>query len=67
MLKRLRIKFIVIMMTIMSLMLMVILGLILHFTQRNFQMNSMEIMRNTIMEQRAPHRPDGRQPFVPFP
>ena len=67
MLKRLRIKFIVIMMTIVALMLMVILGLVLHFTQRNFLMNSMEVMRNTIMEQSAPGRPDGRQPFVPFP
>ena len=67
MLKRLRIKFIAIMMTIVSLMLMVILGLILHFTQRNFLMNSMEVMRSTIMEQSVPGRPDGRQPFVPFP
>lgn len=67
MLKRLRIKFISIMMTIITLMLLVILGLILHFTQRNFVTGSMEIMRNTIMEQNAPHRPDGRQPFVPQP
>lgn len=67
MLKRLRIKFIVIMMTIISLMLMIILGLILHFTQRNFDINGMEIMRNTLMEQSAPRRPDGHQPFVPFP
>ena len=67
MLKRLRIKFISIMMTIITLMLLVILGLILHFTQRNFVTDSMEIMRNTIMEQNAPRRPDGRQPFVPRP
>ena len=67
MLKRLRVKFIAILMTLVTLMLLVILGLVLHFTQRNFIMNSMEIMRNTIMEQSAPGRPDGRQPFVPFP
>lgn len=53
MIKRLRIKFICINMTIVTVMLLVILGLILHFTRRNLEDQSIRILR-ILTEDRTP-------------
>jgi len=66
-LRRLRIKFVAIMMTIFTLMLLSIFALILHFTHVNYIEGSAQQMRTVAMEPFVPGRPDGHRGFLPFP
>jgi len=65
-LKKLRIKFVAIMMTVVTVMLAVIFGLILHFTQLNYTKSSIEFMGSVTMEPRRPDRPDVPRQSSPF-
>ena len=67
MLKRLRIKFVAIMMSIFTVMLVLIFALILHFTHQSYIDSSIEQMRSVAMEPFVPDRPDGHRGFLPFP
>ena len=67
MLKKLRIRFVVIMMTVVSLMLAIIFGLILHFTRLNYIASSVQLMHSAAMEPIRPDRPDAPRDFTPFP
>lgn len=67
MLKRLRIKFVAIMMTVFTLMLLSIFALILHFTHVNYIEGSAQQMRSVAMEPFVPDRPDGHRGSLPFP
>lgn len=67
MLKKLRIRFVVIMMTVVSLMLAIIFGLILHFTRLNYIASSVQLMRSAAMEPIRPDRPDAPRDFTPLP
>ena len=67
MLKRLRFKFVAIMMSIFTVMLVLIFALILHFTQENYYESSMQQMRSAAMQPFVPGRPDGHRGFSPFP
>lgn len=61
MIKKLRIKFVCVIMLIAALMLAVILGCVIHFTKENLEMNSISTMQAHVSE--PPHREDpGRQP-----
>ena len=55
MIKRLRIKFVCINMTIVTIMLCVIFGLVLHFTSASMEKESFEMMQTMAMN---PHQPD---------
>lgn len=67
MLKQLRIKFVCIMMTIVTLMLFVILGVIVHFTKINLQENSVQMMHNVAQRPFIPERPDHRVDGIHLP
>ena len=67
MLKRLRIKFVAIMMSIFTVMLVLIFALILHFTHQSYIDSSIEQMRSVAMEPFVPDRPDGHRGVLPFP
>lgn len=61
MLKKLRLKFVVINMSLITVMLLVIFGLVIHFTAQAQQEQSLQLMRTLAQ---GPHRPDrpGTQP-----
>ncbi len=68
MIKRLKVKFVIIMMSVVTIMLIVVLGLLLYFTQQNLKHNSIEMMRNLASEPNNKGRPndlskDLRLPF----
>lgn len=58
MLKRLRIKFIIINMTIVTAMLCIIFTMVLHFTQQNLERSNLSMMRNMLLETGPHDRPD---------
>ena len=58
MLKRLRIKFVCMMMTIVTIMICVILGLILNFTRNNLETQSIQMMQSIAAEPFHIGRPD---------
>lgn len=58
MLKRLRLKFVCIMMTIVTIMICVILGLILNFTRNNLENQSIQMMQSIATEPFHMGRPD---------
>ncbi len=62
MIKRLRIKFVCINMTIVTIMLCVIFGTVLHFTSLNLEKESLDMMRAVARE---PHRPGVPGPGSP--
>ena len=64
MIKRLRIKFICINMTIVTAMLLVILGMVLHFTEENLQKQSMGMAQNLMGGMQFPAPPSGER-FAP--
>ncbi len=68
MIKRLKVKFVIIMMSVVTIMLIVVLGLLLYFTQQNLKHTSIEMMRNLANEPNNKGRPndlskDLRLPF----
>ena len=68
MLRRLRLKFICVIMTIVTLMLCVILGLIFHFTKVELETEHIQMMQTVAMSPVITNRPDilqdqGRLPF----
>ena len=58
MLKKLRIKFVIINMTIVTIMLGVIFGLLYYSTSRNLERESMQMMRNLALSPAKPAPPD---------
>lgn len=57
MIKRLRIKFICINMTIVTAMLLVIFGMVLHFTRENLEKQSLGMMQTVLEDRMRPGRP----------
>ena len=67
MIKRLRIKFVCINMTIVTVMLCVIFGLVLHFTSTDMEKNSIEMMHAVAMEPQPPGAPGKWGPGTQLP
>lgn len=67
MLNRLRIKFVCINMVIVTIMLCVIFGLVLYFTEKNLESESIRMMRTAAMEPVGPGKPDEVPPEVRLP
>ena len=67
MLKRLRVKFVCITMIIVTAMLCVIFGLVLHFTQINLENQSIQMMRTIAMNPIQPGRPNDVSPDTKLP
>ena len=57
MIRRLRIKFVVINMTIVTIMLCIIFGMVLHFTSVNMEKESMEMLQTVALETHKPGIP----------
>jgi len=66
-LKRLRIKFVCIMMTIVTVMICVILGLILNFTRSNLETQSIQMMRSIAADPFHMGRPDEHPDEIRLP
>ncbi|MGN1188040.1 MAG: sensor histidine kinase [Lachnospiraceae bacterium] len=67
MIKKLRIKFVIINMTIITLMLCTILGLIYFFTKQNLEDRSISMMKSVAMEPFAPGLPDSIDEEIRLP
>ena len=67
MIKRLRIKFVCINMVIVTTMLCVIFGLVLHFTSTSTEKDSVEMMQSVAMSAHKPGAPGKRVPGFPLP
>lgn len=67
MIKRLRIKFVCINMTIVTVMLCVIFGLVLHFTSTDMEKNSIEMMHAVAMNSHQPGIPGKWGPGTQLP
>ena len=67
MLKQLRIKFVIINMTLVTLMLLVIFGIIVHQTQENLKQQSIQVMQRIGTEPGHPDRPGGRPADIQLP
>ena len=67
MIKRLKVKFVIIMMSVVTIMLIVVLGLLLYFTQQNLKHNSIEMMRNLASEPNNKGRPNDLSKDVRLP
>lgn len=67
MLRRLRIKFICINMTIVTVMLCVMFGLVFHITRQNLEMQSLQMMHTIAAEPFRPGRPNERPEQVRLP
>ena len=67
MLKRLRIKFICINMTIVTVMLGIIFGTVIHFTHSNLETQSIQLMQRVLTEPIPPSRPGDPSPDMPLP
>lgn len=67
MLKRLRIKLVCILMAVITVMLVIILGLVLHFTQQNLTRSSLQMMENLAMESGHRGRPNDKPRDVRLP
>lgn len=67
MLKRLRIKFVCINMAIVTIMLCLALGLVLHFTQENLERQSIQMMQAIASDPFQPGRPNDRPDDVLLP
>lgn len=66
MLKRLRIKFICITMVIVTLMLCVIFGLLIHFTARDLEKQSLQLLQTVAEAPMKPARPGSAQVLLPY-
>ena len=67
MIKRLRIKFVCINMAIVTVMLCVIFGLVLHFTSTDMEKNSIEMMHAAAMNPQPPGAPGKWGPGAQLP
>ena len=67
MIKRLRIKFVCINMVIVTAMLCVIFGLVLHFTSTSMERDSFEMMQSVAMASHKPGAPSKHVPGFPLP
>ena len=67
MLKQLRIKFVIINMTLVTVMLLVILGLIIYQTQKNLENQSIGMMQSVSADPFRPGRPGGKPDDVRLP
>ena len=68
MIRKLRIKFVCINMGIVTVMLLVIFGMVLHSTRENLEMQSIRMMHSAVSgEQPRPVRPGERQEEIPLP
>lgn len=67
MLRKLQIKFVAINMSIVTVMLCVILGLVMHFTQSRLEKSSLDMMRAMAMESSRPRKPDADAPAPRLP
>ena len=70
MLKRLRIKFIAVIMSIVTVLFIVIFGLVLHFTMQNMERESVQMMRTMAFRpmMSAPlHKPDNMPENIRLP
>lgn len=68
MIKRLRIKFVCIIMSIVTLMLLVLFGMVLHFTRSNLESQSLRMMESVLENDRfQPGRPGERLDEVQLP
>ena len=67
MLKKLRFKFVIINMTLITVMLAIIFGMILYFTQENLENASIQMMQNVASDPMQPGRPDGPRDEVNLP
>ncbi|MBR2928813.1 MAG: HAMP domain-containing histidine kinase [Oscillospiraceae bacterium] len=67
MIKRLRIKFVCINMVIVTAMLCVIFGLVLHFTSASMERDSVEMMQSVAMSTHKPGVPGKHVPGFPLP
>lgn len=66
MLKKLRLKLVCVNMVLLTVMLCVILGLVVHFTQAGLEAESLRVMRAAAVPVR-PGRPDGQRENFPLP
>ena len=68
MIRRLRVKFICINMAIVTVMLLVIFGMVLHFTHDNLEQQSIRVMQSVMEDHAAPGRPGEfpRQAQLPY-
>lgn len=70
MLKKLRIKFVAVIMSIVTVLFLVIIGLVLHLTMQNIERESIQMMRRTAfvpMMPEALHRPDNMPDHIRLP
>jgi len=67
MIRRLRIKFVVINMTIVTIMLCIIFGMVLHFTRANLEKESMEMLQTVALEAFKPEIPGKPGPSIRLP
>lgn len=67
MLKKLRLKLVCINMVLLTVMLCVILGLVVHFTQAGLEAESVRMMQAAAAIPSRPGRPDGRKGDFPLP
>lgn len=66
MLKQLRIKFVCITMLIITLMIGIIMGLVIHFTGESIEARSIQLMRTVALSPQQPDVPDGFTPQLPI-
>ena len=67
MLRKLQINFVAINMSIVTVMLCVILGLVMHFTQTRLEQSSLDMMRAMAMDGSRPRKPDADIPAPRLP
>ena len=67
MLRKLQIKFVAINMSIVTVMLCVILGLVMHFTQARLEQGNLDMMRNMATDNFKPRKPDADLPGPNLP
>lgn len=59
MIRRLRVKFICINMAVVTVMLLAILGMLLHFTHDNLEQQSIRVMQSVMADRASPRPPRG--------
>lgn len=67
MLKRLRVKLVCILMAVVAVMLVIILGLVLHFTQQNLTQSSLQMLENLSKQSARPGQPNDTPRDVRLP
>jgi len=67
MLKKLRLRFVIINMSIVTVMLCIIFGMVYHFTRQNLESQSLSMLRTVNVAHTAPTRPGEGRPQVNLP